>query len=151
MDETLGQRSTAMELLENMFDVEMRFLRSDSDSVDMLAGAFHAEVVVHEPRSLPYAGDWRGLDGIGALFHKMREIWSDVAVEGLQAAQNDDMVYMSCTLRLTARANGAVVVQPFAEVLRFKDGRLIEGTPFYHDTNEIMTTLGSPGTGAEVA
>ncbi|MCV3208294.1 nuclear transport factor 2 family protein [Mesorhizobium sp. YC-39] len=151
MEKTLDRRSTAMELLENMFDVEMRFLRSDSDSVDMLAGAFHAEVVVHEPRSLPYAGDWKGLDGIGALFYKMREMWSDVAVECLQAAQNDDMVYMSCTLRLTARANGAIVTQPFAEVLRFKDGRLIEGTPFYHDTAEILTALGSPALAVEAA
>ncbi|RWB35151.1 nuclear transport factor 2 family protein [Mesorhizobium sp.] len=151
MDKTLDRRSTAMELLENMFDVEMRFLRSDSDRVDMLAGAFHAEVVVHEPQSLPYAGDWNGLDGIGALFHKMQEIWSDVAVEGLQACQSDDTVYMSCTLRLTARANGAVVVQPFAEVLRFKEGRLIEGTPFYYDTAEIVTTLGSSVLAAETA
>ncbi|MGX9574467.1 nuclear transport factor 2 family protein [Mesorhizobium sp. f-mel] len=119
MDERLDRRRTAMELLENMFEVEMRFLQSGSESLDMLASAFHAEVVVHEPQSLPYAGGWKGLDGVGALFRKMREIWSDVAVESLQAAQSDDTVYMSCTLRLTARANGAVVVQPFAEVLPF--------------------------------
>jgi ketosteroid isomerase-like protein len=141
MDRPLDRRRTAMELLENMFEVEMRFLQSGSENLDMLAGAFHADVVVHEPRSLPYAGDWNGLDGVGALFRKMREIWSDVAVEGLQAAQSDDMVFMSCTLSLTSRARGATVKQPFAEVLHFKDDRLIEGTPFYHDTSEILAIL----------
>ncbi|WP_287337045.1 nuclear transport factor 2 family protein [Mesorhizobium sp.] len=98
MDERLDRRRTAMELLENMFEVEIRFLQSGSESLDMLASAFHAEVVVHEPQSLPYAGGWKGLDGVGALFRQMREIWSDVAVESLQAAQSDDTVYMSCTL-----------------------------------------------------
>ncbi|TIP71801.1 MAG: nuclear transport factor 2 family protein [Mesorhizobium sp.] len=138
MDRPLDPRRTAMQLLENMFEVEMRFLQSGSESLYMLANASHAEVVVHEPQSLPYAGDWNGLNGIGALFRKMREIWSDVTVEGLQAAQNDDMVFMSCTLSLTSRANGATIKQLFAEVLRFKDDRLIEGTPFYHDTSEIL-------------
>ncbi|ESX82290.1 hypothetical protein X759_06355 [Mesorhizobium sp. LSHC420B00] len=130
-----------MELIENMFNVEMRFLQSGSESLDTLASAFHVEIVVHEPRSLPYAGDWNGLDGVGALFRKMREIWSDVAVEDLRVAQNDDMVFMSCTLSRTSRANGATIKQPFAEVLRFKDDRLIEGTPFYHDTSEILAML----------
>lgn len=141
MDKPLDRRRTGMELLENMFEVEMRFLQSGSESLDMLAGAFNVEVVVHEPQSLSYAGDWKGLDGVGALFRKMREIWSDVAVENLQAAQNDCMVFMSCTLSLTSRANGATIKQPFAEVLRFKDDRLIEDTRFYHDTCEILAIL----------
>lgn len=95
----------------------------------------------YEPQSLPYAGDWNGLDGVGALFRKMREIWSDVAVEDLQTAQNDNVVFMSCMLSLTSRATGATIIQPFAEVLRFKDDRLIEGTPFYYDTGEILAIL----------
>ncbi len=104
MDKALERQSTAMELLENMFDVEMRFLQSGSGSIEMLTGAFHRDVVVHEPQSLPYAGDWSGLEGIAALFHKMQESWSNVAVENLQAAQNDDVVFMSCTLSLTSRS-----------------------------------------------
>ena len=134
-------RSTALELLENMFDVEMRFLRSEGGDVDVLARAFHPDVVVHEPPSLPYAGDWTGLEGVGALFCKMAEVWNDVQVDGLRAVADGDAVYMACTLALTSRATGAAVRQPFAEVLRFEDGRLIDGTPFYFDTAEILATL----------
>jgi len=144
MDKALEPRSTAMELLENMFDAEMRFLQSRSGNVDMLTGAFHRDVIVHEPQSLPYAGDWSGLEGIAALFRKMQESWSNVAVENLEAAQNNDIVFMSCTLSLTSRANCMTIKQPFAEVLRFKDGRLFDGTPFYHDTSEILTALAKP-------
>jgi hypothetical protein len=76
----------AMELLENMFDVEMRYLQSGPDGAEMLASAFHPDVIVHEPKSLPYAGDWKGLEGVGALFRKMREIWSDVACKPRRTA-----------------------------------------------------------------
>jgi ketosteroid isomerase-like protein len=132
---------SAMELLERMFAVELRFLQQDEADLDLLATAFHPDVVVHEPASLPYAGDWRGLDGIGRLFRTMRETWSDLSVDGLQAAKTGDIVFMTCTLRLTARSSGRTITQPFAEVLRFEDGRLIEGTPFYYDTAAIAAAL----------
>jgi ketosteroid isomerase-like protein len=132
----------AMELLTRMFDVELRFLRSDTPDLRMLATAFHPDVVVHEPKSLPYAGDWTGFEGIGALFRRMREVWSDLRVEQLEATRDGDVVFMACTIDLTSCATGASITQPFAEVLRFKNDRLIEGTPFYYDTAEILTAIG---------
>jgi len=132
---------SAMELLERMFAVELRFLLQDEADLDLLATAFHPDAVVHEPASLPYAGDWRGLGGIGRLFKTMRDTWSDLSVDGLQAAKTGDMVFMTCSLRLTARSSGRTLTQPFAEVLRFEGGRLIEGTPFYFDTAAIKAAL----------
>ena len=132
---------SAMELLERMFAVELRFLQQDEADPALLATAFHPDVVVHEPASLPYAGDWRGLEGIGRLFRTMRETWSNLSVDGLQAAKSGDTVFMTCTLRLTARSSGKTLAQPFAEVLRFDSGRLIEGTPFYFDTVAIKAAL----------
>jgi ketosteroid isomerase-like protein len=138
---TSGAQNTAMQLLENMFAVEMRFLKSDAKDPDALSTAFHPDVVVHKPESLPYPGDWRGLAGVGALLRKMSEVWSDLRVDGLEAAQSGNTVFMTCTLHLTSRDNGNVIRQPFAEVLRFQDGVLLEGTPFYYDTSEIVAAL----------
>ena len=73
--------TNAMPLLERMFEVELDFLGSDGRDVESLARAFHADVVVHEPASLPYAGDWKGLEGIAALLGRMRDVWSDMTVE----------------------------------------------------------------------
>ena len=141
MTERTRRQRPALELLKRMFEVEMRFIQSDSGDVGQLAEAFHRDVVIHEPASLPYAGDWRGLEQLAALFRKMREVWSDMSVDGLQAARDSDVVLMSCTLSLTSRATGARIVQPFAEVLRFDDDLLIDGTPFYFDTAEIVAAL----------
>ncbi|MEZ0171110.1 nuclear transport factor 2 family protein [Microvirga sp. TS319] len=142
MNENSRIRLTAMQLLERMFEVEMKFIRSGADDVAALAEAFHPDVVVHEPLSLPYPGDWKGLEGAGALFRRMREVWSDMRVEGLTAAREADTVFMTCTLCLTCRTSGMTIRQPFAEVLRFQDERLIEATPFYYDTSEIVSALG---------
>jgi hypothetical protein len=136
-----NERLTAMQLLTRMLDAEMSVVRSDQPDFEALAIAFHRDVVVHEPASLPYAGDWCGLDGVGALFLRMRQVWSEMDVRALQAARSDDIVFMTCTLRLTSRATGIAIEQPFAEVLRFEDDRLIEGTPFYFDTEEIGRLL----------
>lgn len=130
--------TNAMPLLERMFEVELDFLRSDGRDVESLARAFHADVVVHEPASLPYAGDWKGLEGIAALLGRMRDVWSDMTVEDMTTVRVEDTVFMSCSLTLTSRATGAVIRQPFAEVLHFKDGLLLDGTPFYYDTAEII-------------
>lgn len=143
MGTSCDDQQAAMQLLGRMFDVEMGFLQSDTGDVGTLSSAFHSEVVVHEPASLPYAGDWRGLEGIAALLRRMKEVWSDMGVENLEAMRSGDTVFMTCTLRLTSRANGTAIKQPFAEVLRFKNGLLVDGTPFYYDTSEIVTALTS--------
>lgn len=148
MPEISDNRRTAMELLERMFEVEMRFVKSDANDLDQLADAFHPDVVIHEPGSLPYAGDWVGLEGVGALFRRMREVWSDLSVDGLEAARVGDTVFMACTLSLTSRVNGATIKQPFAETLHFADDLLIDGTPFYYDTAEIVTALEHMATAA---
>jgi len=141
MTDLAEHQASALRLLERMFEVEMRFIQSGSEDIGSLGATFHPEVVVHEPASLPYAGDWTGLAGLGALFRKMQRVWSDMRIEGLEAVRSGDTVFMACTLHLTCRCGGSAIRQPFAEVLRFRDGLLVEGTPFYHDTEAIAAVL----------
>lgn len=141
MNHAGNDKRAGMEFLNRMFEVEMRFLSSAQADVEALVAAFHRDVVVHEPESLPYAGDWRGLEGIGALFRSIREVWSDMRVDDLEGVRVGDIIFMTCKLQLTCRANGAVICQPFAEVLRLQDDRLIDGTPFYYDTAELLAAI----------
>jgi ketosteroid isomerase-like protein len=133
--------SSSRSLVEHMFAAEFAFMQAGGTDPALLASAFHPEVVVHEPASLPYAGDWRGLPGIAALIGKMGEAWSDMTIENLEVAGGEACVLLACRLKLTVRHGGAVIDRPFAERLRFEDGRLIEGTPFYFDTAELVAAL----------
>jgi ketosteroid isomerase-like protein len=132
---------SAMELLHNLFAVETEFVASGAGDARALGRAFHPEVVVHEPQSLPYAGEWHRLEGIAALFRRMHETWSEMNVHEMTAARLGDTVLMTCRITLVARRNGARIEQPFAEVLRFEDGLLRDGTPFYFDTGAIAAAL----------
>jgi len=140
MPKTAAAR-TPMDLLENMFGAEMSFMKAGAQEVSLLAKAFHADVVIHEPASLPYAGVWKGLEGIASLFRKMSETFSDMRIEDLKCAETGDTIFVACTLCMTSRETGISFQQPFAEVLRFEDGLLREGTPFYYDTVEVLAAL----------
>lgn len=131
----------ALELLEPMFAAEFTYMRSDPPDPRSLETAFDPEVVVHEPGSLPYAGDWQGLEGVAALVRLMGDTWSQMAVEDLVAVRDGEVVFMSCTLRLVSRATGRSISQPFAEALRFREGRLLEARPFYFDTAALLATI----------
>jgi ketosteroid isomerase-like protein len=128
-------------LVEKMFAAEFAFMKSGGVDRSVLVPAFHPDVVIHEPASLPYAGDWHGLEGVSALMRRMGETWSDMSVDGLEIAGTARRAFLGCRLRLVARATGVTIQQPFAEWLRFEDGRLIEGTPFYFDTAELATAV----------
>lgn len=141
VSQALDNPRTATELLDRMFDAEMRLLRTENADPSVLVNVFHEDVVIHEPASLPYGGEWRGLNGVAALFKRMREVWSNMDVQDLEAVRHEDTVFMRCKFRLTARASGVTLEQPFAEVLRFSKDRLIDGTPFYYDTAAIVAAL----------
>lgn len=131
-----------MQLLERMFRTEMAFIASKERDPAVLADAFHPDVVVHEPTSVPYGRDWRGLDQIAQLMYLMSETFDTMAVENLICSGSPASMHVSCTLRMVRK--GIAVTQPFAQLLKFQEGLLIEATPFYFDTNEIRGALGTP-------
>jgi ketosteroid isomerase-like protein len=133
---------SSMQILEKMFDVEMAFMASKANDSAILAEAFHPDVVVHEPTSVPYAGDWRGLAGLAELMHVMSDTFSTFEVENLTCFGPPASMHVSCTLRMVSRKTGISVTQRFAQLLRFQEGLLIEATPVDFDTDEIRAALG---------
>jgi hypothetical protein len=67
-----------------MLSAEFNFMKGGGIDQHILAEAFHPEVVVHEPGSLPYAGDWVGLDGAASLMRAMNDARAEMAVDGLE-------------------------------------------------------------------
>ena len=141
MNQLSDNETSALAFLGRMFAAELEFMRSDTDDLGGLAGVFHTQIVVHEPASLPYAGDWRGHESLGRLLKGMRNSWSSMDVENMRATTAGDVLFMCCTLVATARNSGERIRQPFAEVLKIQDGLVIEGTPYYYDTAAICAAL----------
>jgi ketosteroid isomerase-like protein len=131
----------ALAFLERMFAAEFAFMKSEKEDFSALAAVFHTDIVVHEPASLPYAGDWHGHESLGHLLKIVRESWSSMNVENMRATTTGDVLFMCCTLVADARDSGEQIRQPFAEVLKIRDGLVIEGTPYYYDTAAICAAL----------
>jgi ketosteroid isomerase-like protein len=136
-----ASHAVSLALVERMFSAEFNFMKAGGIDQNILAEAFHPEVVVHEPRSLPYAGDWVGLGGVASLMRAMNHAWAEMAVDRLEVHGDGERVLLACQLRMVARRTDRIVRQPFAERLHFEDGKLIEGTPFYFDTADIAAAL----------
>ena len=53
----------------------------------------------------------------------------------------DDLVALRIVIRWTARESGRSVIMPMIDMLRFKDGKIVEVEPFLHDTKALLDTL----------
>jgi ketosteroid isomerase-like protein len=132
---------TPRTIVERMFSVEMAFLNSDRKDLRPLTRAFAVDVLVREPQSLPYRGDWAGIEGIAELMARMNDVWSDMSIDELDVAGSQGRIYLSCKLTVVSRASGKTVTQPFCERLHFRDGLLVEGIPFYYDTQALLDVI----------
>ena len=142
MNDSLSDNSAkAMEIVNRMFAAEMEFMRSDGSDFSGIKSAFHPDIVVHEPASLPYPNDWCGYEALGRLFKLMHKTWSSMSIENMTATLEGDTLFLGCTLVATARQTGTEVRLPFAEILKIKDNLVIEAFPFYFDTALINAVL----------
>lgn len=144
MNQTSNSSAEAMAILTRMFTAELQFMESAQEDFTEIAAIFRSDIVVHEPASLPYAGDWRGHQSLGRLFKSMHDVWSVMKVEDMRATIDGDTLFMCCTLVATARNSGKKIRQPFAEVLKIEGGLVVEGTPYYYDTAAICAALAKP-------
>lgn len=100
-----------------------------------IAPLLHPDFVVHEAPSLPYAGDFHGVEGWRDLSRAVVGAWEDfrfdiVEHHGSPARTMIVRFRISGRSRRTGKAFDTTVL----EMWRFRDGLLAEITPYYWDT-----------------
>lgn len=100
----------------------------------------HPDIVVQEPESLPYGGEWRGKDGFHEL---MTKIGSTVSVEATPLGMHDagDTIVAIYQAKFTSRSNGKSVEMPVSEVYGFTDGLISSANVFYKDSKAFLVAL----------
>ena len=96
----------------------------------------HPDVVIHEPRGLPYGGDWAGLEGVGKLFTTIGKAYE---VEILESESFDlpGRAMLSMEVRFRSRRSGVSAQVPLIEFYRFKDQLISDVVVFPQDTHTI--------------
>ena len=99
----------------------------------------HPEFVVHEAAGLPYAGEYRGLDGWQKLFSTVIGIWKDVSIKTEMYMGADDAEDFAVLMTFAGKSpDGREGFQTrILEHWRLKDGKVVEVWPHYWDTHAM--------------
>jgi uncharacterized protein len=113
-------------------------------------GAYHPEIVISEAPSLPYGGDYRGLEGALRHAERFRATWDRYQPEDSRELKPEffavgDRVILLWRLRARA-ANGEGINLPVVSIYRLQDGKIIESRMFPFDTAALVRFLGRAGT-----
>lgn len=112
----------------------------------MLAGAGQEEamqrllsdhVVLTVPQGLPYGGEYPGLDGYRAIIGGLMGFWSEFHLDPPEFATAGDKVVVISRLTGKLAGSGREIDQPFCEIWKVQDGKVMTVTPFYYDTKTI--------------
>lgn len=133
--------------LNAFYAAEQRYVRAGGLEAGAdfgeIAALFHPQMVCHQGPSLPYAGDWRGADGLEQFFATFTATWSWLELSDIRYFSGDTGVAITMHMRATARATGKELRTTVAHFLIIEEGLIREFNVFYDDPVAIreVTTV----------
>lgn len=135
--------SPAMTALKRFYAAEERYVASGGIDFGAVASVIHPDVVVLSAASLPYGGEWRGVEQFERFLKAFGAAWEELEVQDPTFMEfGDDAVIALLTMKAKARKTGETLHAPLCQINRFRDGLLAEVRPFYWDTAETNRVLG---------
>ena len=128
---------TASQNLQTLMGFVESFLGGDAETA---LEFIHADVVAHEPPSLPYGGEYRGKDAFLDLMTKIGKIVEvEATLQGVH--ESGDTILALYLATFTSRASGASIEMPMAEVYGFTDGLISSANIFYKDSKAFVDAI----------
>lgn len=97
----------------------------------------HPDFVVRESAALPYAGIYKGVEGFRGLVRTVFTRFHRLNAEPGNYMEGDDYVAAIVSLRGKGKQTGGNFETSVVELFRFKDGKVIEISPYYWDQQLI--------------
>ncbi|WP_236725298.1 nuclear transport factor 2 family protein [Amycolatopsis orientalis] len=136
----MTRTSDALSVLKGMYAAEAGYFAAGGpgkSSFAPLAPFFSPDVVLRQADGLPYAGTWRGHEGMERFFLAMSDTWEVFdMVEQSFLSDNSPLVVLT-HVHVRARATGRELDFPILQTITVEDGRITEVWPFYWDTAAI--------------
>jgi|GEM_PF-874801 len=141
--EAVARKSEAKDVLARFFDAEGKYSKDSSEENWQAVAAFiDPEFVLYQADSLPFGGVWRGPDGFKAWMKVMADNFTSFGGRDPRIIVGGDTVIIVLTLVGEARKTGQHFEMPLAQVIKIRNGRLLEVRPFYWDTAAASKALG---------
>lgn len=109
---------------------------------DVVASVMSDDLVINEPPSLPYGGEWRGRHALRDLFATVMGHWDEPAVVQDSLTSDGTTVVAMVRLTITSRRNGERVTHRIAEVTTVEGEKVTEMRIYYFDTARVLHELG---------
>jgi uncharacterized protein len=135
----------ALRALMRFYEAEARYSASGkAEDRDALLDTLHPDIVLYQPESLPYGGEWHGREGFARWLDAFVGAWADITPTDPEIhACGDNVVVATVTMRARAHATATLIVMPICQVIRFSDDHLpIHWRNFAWDTAKMLDALG---------
>lgn len=125
----------ATEALLRFYAAEKEYLATGGQDFSSIARTLDPECVMHQPNSLPYAGEWRGHDGFEQWMTAFGETWSSLSVENpVFFPSGPDHIFVRSTVVARSKRTGTEITWPLLQMVTIRNDRILEIQPFYWDT-----------------
>lgn len=103
---------------------------------------FDENIVVHEAASLPYGGEYRGIDELKTLSRRMLQTWEESSFNIMEFTAGGELVIVHFQMNILGRTTRKSFSFPVLELWRLKDEKVVEMRIFYWDTHKILEVFG---------
>jgi len=109
---------------------------------DTVADFMADDLVIYEPPSLPYGGEWCGRDALQKLYAHVMTFWEDPVVTWQELVGGDKYAVALLHFTVTAKSSGKRFETHIAEVTEFDDaGKMATMRIHYFDTADMVAQL----------
>lgn len=131
-----------LDTLNSFYTAEQRYVAAggavaNADFTEMGAH-LHPEVVVHQGPTVPFAGDWHGIDSLEQFFALFSATWSSLNLTEIRYFEGETGVAVAMRMQATARKTGKHLDTRVGHFFIFDNGLIREITVFYLDPVAVM-------------
>ena len=130
------------EILESFYDAEQRYVagggaKAGADFSEM-ASHLHPHVVGHQGPTVPFSGDWFGIDGFKRFFAVFSSTWSHLELSDLQYFEGENGLAIQMRMRATSVSTGTSLDTRVGHFIEFEGGLIRKITVYYHDPVQVL-------------
>ena len=141
----MDNSSDPTQVLLKFYAAEEKYLATGGEDFSEIASTLDPECVMHQPQSLPYAGEWHGHDGFERWMEAFGDTWASLAVENPTFYPSGaNHIFVRSTVVARAKRTGTDITWPLLQMITIRDGRILEIQPFHWDTVPIATAAAYP-------
>ena len=108
-----------------------------------MAATLDPGVMLHQSPDLPWGGEFRGHAGYEDWARQMSRAFDRLEVSDTRLSVTGDTVTITCRLITRARESGETLDMPMVQVVRVRDGLIVEFRPFYWNVPAYNETVRS--------